>query len=134
MDNQNDIHNDNQNDNQTELDIINEKLIILQREINEEESMRDGFWVSSTQRKLEKEYDEWYHKKKELESKNENSNFDIQTEIDFIDKKLRILLRDINEEDAMRDSHLVRSKQRRLEKEYDECYRRKKELLSKIKK
>jgi hypothetical protein len=71
-----------------------------------------------------------------MDNQNDTQNdnqIDIQAEIDDIDKKIHILLRDINDMDADRDSHWVSSRQRKLEKELNECCRRKKELQSKIK-
>lgn len=56
-----------------------------------------------------------------------------EEEINTIETKCRILLRDINEEDSMRDSFRVRKKQRELEKELHMCIKRKNELLSKAK-
>lgn len=55
-----------------------------------------------------------------------------EEEIKSIESKCRILLRDINDEDSMRDSFLVRKKQRNLEKELNMCIKRKNELLSKV--
>lgn len=53
-------------------------------------------------------------------------------ELEDIDRECRTLLKKINEEDMLRDSHWVRTKQRNLEKEFGECKKRRNILVKKI--
>lgn len=49
-----------------ELKNIEEKLIILNKTIMKEEICRDSHWVSSRQRRAEKERDEFFKRKMDL--------------------------------------------------------------------
>jgi len=57
-----------------------------------------------------------------------------EKELEAIEEECKNLWGKIDDIESCRDHHWVSSRQRKLEKEYAECYKRKKELISKINK